>query len=646
MKINLDKLIVLDIETLINCFIVCCRDFKTGKKKEFIFFDHKDYEDEPLKFYKFLRNCVKNNYTFVTFNGINFDMQVLHYYYEWCSQKVDPLYTLETSEIIRYLYDEAQRVINIPEEERYKFLIPEKDFFAPTIDVYKQKHYDRPAKATSLKWVQFTMQYPNVEDMPIEHDEHITKDDIETVLEYCWNDVDSTYEFFDRIKFETDLRYNLSVDYKLNLINASEPRMAREVFGKYLCDEMGITYQELRTMKTIRKFVKFKEIIFPYVKFYTPQLQQVLKDFKEVVIDCNPHSKQSFKYSFNYNGLKVDLGLGGIHSCITPGVYTPAEDEDCLDVDVKSMYPRIGIENRIKPAHLGDVFVNVYDNMYVERTKYDKKDPRNYILKILLNSTYGLSSEINSYFYDKQYTYSITINGQLSLLMLVEALYASIPDIKILQKNTDGVTFIYKKKYAEKVAKICSWWEGATKLELEYARYKKMIIVDVNNYIGVYTDGNVKKKGLFETKIEYHKNPSYLVIPKALEAYFVNDIHYVDFIKNHESIYDFCGAVKRKKGFKLNLYKQLNNTELCEEQQKVTRYFISRPTEDAGLLVKDFHDGRKVSVLANTLIQPLNKIKPEFTHPERYKINYDWYINEVRKIVEQIEPKAIQKTLF
>ena len=63
--------------------------------------------------------------------------------------------------------------------------------------------------------------------------------------------------------------------------------------------------------------------------------------------------------------------------------------------------------------------------------------------------------------------------------------------------------------------------ENTTKLVLEYAKYKKMVIIDVNNYIGVYTNGKVKKKGIFETTIDYHKNPSYLIIPKALEAYFV-----------------------------------------------------------------------------------------------------------------------------
>lgn len=648
LKTNLDKLIVLDIETLSTMFCICCRDYKTGAKKQFIIYDDPEYDDQPLALFKFLRNCRRQGYTAVTFNGLAFDLQVLNFFYEWCSVKVEPLYELELSEVIKFLYSEAQRIINLDEEAKHKELVFEGDLFMPTIDLFKQKHYDRPQRYTSLKWCQFTMNYPNIEEMPIPHDQPITKDEIADVLSYCWNDVDSTYQFFELIKYESEVRLKLSEEYGRNLINASEPKMAREIFGKFLCDEMKISYAELRKMNTIRKMVKFADIIFPYVKFITPTLQKVLTDLQAVSIDCNPHSKQSFEYSFDYNGLTVYLGLGGIHACLAPGVYVPAEDEICEDVDVISFYPKLGIENDVKPAHLGGSFSKIYNSLFEQRKLIPKEDPRNYIFKILLNSTYGLSSEINSYFYDKQYTYTITVNGQLSLLMLAEALHKSVPGIKVLQMNTDGLTIIYNKQYNPMVAKICAWWERTTKLGLEYAYYSKMVIQDVNNYIGVYTDVDKKPKckGLFDTKIEYHKNPSYLIVPKALTAYFVKGVPIEQTVKTHNNIYDFCGGIKKKRSFALNLYKDFGNSEVCEEQQKVTRFFISTPTDEAGLLVKDFTDGRKVSALANTLVQPLNNIRVGYEQPARYPINYDWYVREAKKLVESITPSVTQQSLF
>jgi hypothetical protein len=644
-NVDLSKLIIYDIETLCNCIIVNVLEASTQKKKQFILYDDKEYENEAFNLYKFLRNSVRTGYTFVGFNNIAFDAQVLHHFYEWCCEKQDPLYEFNNKFIIENLYSKAQElIVGQNEQEHYKNLVPETLLFAPQIDLFKQKHFDRPQRYTSLKWIQFTTRYPNIEEMPISHDVPITKDQIEEVSSYCWNDVDSTYKFFNLIRFESELRLSLSAEYKANLINASEPRMAREIFGKILAPQMGINYHELRTMKTIRGELKFKDIIFKYVKFYTPELQKVLADLKQVVVDCNPHSKQSFEYNFVYNGLKVYLGLGGIHACIEPGVYTPKPDEICKDSDGKSFYPNLAIENNLKPAHLGEAFTKVYKDIYEQRKTIPKADPRNYVFKILLNSTYGLSSEINSYFYDKQFTYGITINGQLSLLMLIEALYLAVPDVKLLQANTDGITYVYKQQYQNKVERVWEWWQNTTKIQLEHADYSKMVIRDVNNYIAIDTHGKVKKKGQFETEVDFHKNPSFLIIPKAIEQYFINNIPLEDSIKSCEDIYDFCAGIKRKGNFNLNLYKHTGSIEIIEPQQKVTRYIVSDSKTEAGLLVKDFDDGRKVSALANTLVQPVNTIRD--INAKDYALNYDFYIKSARKVMESITPASVQTTLF
>lgn len=235
---------------------------------------------------------------------------------------------------------------------------------------------------------------------------------------------------------------------------------------------------------------------------------------------------------------------------------------------------------------------------------------------------------------------SITINGQLSILMLVEMLTLAIPEIKIYQENTDGVTIGYTPDKKQVVHDICREWERITKLELENNFYKQMIIVDVNNYIAVDTKGKIKRKGLFEYQLDYHKNHSFLIIPKALEAYFVNEIDYKQFIKSHTIHSDFFGAVKGKNDFEINLYSIENREFIKEKQQKVCRYYISNK---GGKLIKDYHDGRQVSVEASSVCNTINDIKGV----ESFDINYNYYINEVRKIISLIEkPKVIQTSLI
>lgn len=648
--ISFDRLIIHDIETISNLFIVNCTDYKTGKKKQFVIFKDKKFEGQALELFKFLRNCVKANYTFVGFNNLGFDSQVLHYFFEWCSAKQDPLYDEDNEFIAQEMYKKAQQIIglqNKSNEEKFDVLVPERNLFACQIDLYKQLHYDRPAKATSLKWIQFSTCYPIIEEMPINHAEIVTIDDVDFVVDYCWNDVDTTLDFFNKMRKESELRIALSNDYELPLVNASEPKMARDIFAKFLCPQLGITYKELKTKKTIRKFVKLNDIIFKHINFLTPELNKVLNDFKKVVVDCSPGSKPTFEYGLQYHGLAVVLGLGGIHSCIEPGIYTPQDDEGIYDDDVTSFYPMLAIQNGLKPAHLGNVFSKVYNDIFIERGKYPKKDPRNYILKIVLNSAYGLSSEINTYFYDPQFTYAITINGQLSLLMYVEALYKAIPGIKFLQKNTDGVTYICKKEYLPIVEKVKKWWQDVNKLKLESAEYSKMVIMDVNNYLAINTNGELKEKGLFATKKEPHKNPSSLIIPKALIEYFTKKTQPKEFICGEErNIFDFCNGVKQKSGFKLNLIRNYNYAEIIEPQQKVCRYIISKQTNNSGSLVKDFTDGRRISAQAGVNVIPLNIIRKEQEQASLYPVDYSWYIKETNKLIQLIEPSATQQKMF
>ena len=210
---------------------------------------------------------------------------------------------------------------------------------------------------------------------------------------------------------------------------------------------------------------------------------------------------------------------------------------------------------------------------------------------------------------------SITINGQLSILMLVEMLTLAIPEIKIYQENTDGVTIGYTPDKKQVVHDICREWERITKLELENNFYKQMIIVDVNNYVAVDTKGKIKRKGLFEYQLDYHKNHSFLIIPKALEAYFVNEIDYKQFIKSHTIFSDFFGAVKGKNDFEINLYSIENREFIKQKQQKVCRYYISNK---GGKLIKDYYDGRQVSVEASSVCNTINDIKGV----EYFDINY------------------------
>jgi len=111
----------------------------------------------------------------------------------------------------------------------------------------------------------------------------------------------------------------------------------------------------------------------------------------------------------------------------------------------------------------------------------------------------------------------------------------------------DGGEILIRRDQEELYNKICKEWESLTKLELEFVDYQKLIIRDVNNYIGIYTNGKTKCKGSLEFKdIPLHKNKSHNIIPISIYEYFVNGKSVEDTIRNHTNIYDFCAGVKSK----------------------------------------------------------------------------------------------------
>lgn len=187
------------------------------------------------------------------------------------------------------------------------------------------------------------------------------------------------------------------------------------------------------------------------------------------------------------DGLRYDFGTGGLHGCHAAGVFNSDETHVFVDKDVASYYPNMAISNRVYPEHLGEVFCDIYEDVYNQRKSFAKGTPENAVMKLALNGVYGDSNNQYSVFYDPQYTMSITINGQLSLCMLAEKLIKEA-NAEVFMLNTDGLTYKIKREDYHLAEKVCEEWCITTKLQLEGCNYAKMCIRDVNNYIMVYED--------------------------------------------------------------------------------------------------------------------------------------------------------------
>ena len=624
---------VMDYETLTNCFIAVFQHYKDDSVKH-LFVIHKDRNDLP-KFIAFLNTCVAQKQYHISYNGIAFDAQISQTILD--NQK--RLLQLSTDAVIKYIYDYAQKIITtsdrgeFPDYPLYKLKIRQ-------IDLFKMNHWDNRAKMSSLKWIQYSMDWENVEEMPHLHYEPVeSAEELEMIIQYCHNDVLSTREILEHSKEQIQLRQTLTKEYNIDLYSASEPRISKELFIHFLHQKLGISKSELKQLRSPRDYIILAECVLPYIKFQTPEFQKVLDYIRTKVITS---TKDGFKFSMNYKGVKTDYGLGGLHGARDPGVYEAKPGWTIMTSDVTSYYPNLAIKNKFHPEHLPQKeFGDLYEWFFEERKKIPKTDPKNYVYKIILNSTYGLTGDQNSFLYDPKMTMQITINGQLSLSMLYEMICEQIPEAVPLMQNTDGLETLIPNDKVDKYHEICRKWEIMTQLNLEHDEYSKLIIADVNNYMAVYKNGKTKCKGKFEweelekKKVSIlHKNKSFLVVPKAVYAYFTKGVMPEDFLAQDNNIFNYCAGVKAKGGWVFEERSVKDSTLHVNKLQKIIRYFISNK---GSKLVKCNKDGREIQTEAGQWLQTvINKVDPNKPFTE-YDINKSYYLDEIYKQIQQIE---------
>ena len=628
----------MDYETLVNCFCAVFIHYNSNEKHEFVVHASRDDFDS---FIKFLKKNITNKEWHISYNGLAFDAQITEYILD-NETKLRKLPVVSRTENI---YNYAQYCIDKSNKKEW-LDYPQWKMRIGQIDLFRLNHWDNHAKRSSLKWIQFSMDWHNLQDMPIHHSTEIkTLKKIDSIIDYCINDVASTKAIMYRSKKEIALRQELTKKYNINLYSASEPRIAKELFAMFLSKKTGIKKYDLKQLRTYRDKLIVKDLLLPYIKFETATFQRLINKFKDLELDPLD-LKGSFKYSARYKGITTHFGLGGVHGA-RKDIYTSDDEYVIMTSDVTSFYPNLAIRNGWAPAHLPkEEFCEQYEWFFDERKKIPKSDPTNYVYKIVLNSTYGLSNDENSFLYDPELTMRITLNGQLSLMMLYEMICEGIPNAVPLMQNTDGLETRIPRKYVDKYMEICAEWEKVTNLMLEHDTYQKVILADVNNYIAITEgdDPSVKTKGRFVFEdLPLHKNKSFLCIRKAIYNYFVKGIEPEVSVKENKNIFDFCAGIKANAGWEYWEEHVDNREHKKDKLQKTVRYYISK--EGSKIMKINYLDGRVAQTEAGKWLQTtfIDYVKKPF---DDYNINYDYYIKKAKKEIESLEPKTNQLQLF
>jgi len=631
------KMLIYDIETMQELFLVCVYNPETGVMHDFQVSRDINQLDGFIRFTE-----QHNAYYWVGYNNLRFDSQVI----EWIIRNHDNWHELTALEVAAKIAQKAADVIHDADYDVFPEY-REEWLTLKQIDLFKVNHYDNKNRRVSLKRLEFEMDLENIEEMPIHHKKiDMTKDDIDVTINYCHNDVMATYQFYKVTTGDTDhplykgnnqieLRQDIEEEFGIPCLNYSDSKIGDEMIKKFYCQEKGIQYSDLPKKGFFRKEVKVRHCIADYIKFQTPELQEFLNRISKERLTMKDDFKESLEFFDNI----YTFAKGGLHTENKPKTFIASDDTIIVDWDVSSYYPAIIINNGKYPAHLGKEFLLGYKAMFEKRLELKplaKKDKKIKgivgALKLAVNSVYGKSSDMQNWIYDRQLTMFTTITGELSLLMLIEAY--ELAGIHVISANTDGVTIMVNKSYIDKMHEINKWWMEITKYELERTDYQKIIFSTVNDYLAIKTDGEIKKKGDFLTDFELHKNKSARIVPIALEQYFVSDIPISDTITNHTNIFDFCLRQKASKDFHYEGIANGNKTIY----NKLIRYYVSNTGEKLLKVKNENSDSTAVDTSQVEAGEWVCTVCNHLTsnHPLD-NINYAYYIERAEKIISKIQ---------
>lgn len=428
---------------------------------------------------KQLRDFIANEvYQLIGYNNGYYDNAILHA----CLIGIDP-------------YPISVAMIN----DRKMVSFKQRNIIPPTWDLTQCKSAGVLAAFTSLKHAEIYFYHIAAVETQVDFDidRPLTQQELVLTKQYC----------------QTDTEYTRRLFMDTNLINEYRAYMA--LLEAYKLPELHFLH---KTQAFITNHILGNPLGFKQTAAYV--LPDNSDDFIPEEIYAfykqHQHDTEIPSTEFKVGGLMCQYGVGGLHGAI-PG-YKSAPGTKLIDVDVTSLYPSLMIKHRLFSRN--SIGVEAYNDILQTRIRLKKaKNPMQVAYKIILNSTYGAMGTEHYELADPMMRASVCVYGQLFMTALLRDLGNA--GYKIVQVNTDGVMF--EENGSDEWKDICKRWEERTNLGLEAEHFNFLYQRDVNNYMAIENNGEVKTKGIFRPSIN---KPPFIhkLLPKMITGTLPEDI--------------------------------------------------------------------------------------------------------------------------
>ena len=508
-------MVILDIELYKNYLLIYFKDIKTGKYKYYEMFPGQNLDINDVK------GIMERNTT-IGFNSISYDLPLIVAALEgWDNEHLKAF----SDKIIKS---------NLPSWSICKtnnIVVPDNWDHIDLIEV-------APGIA-SLKLYGCRMKAQKIQDLPIEPNDSIEPEQREELREYCKNDLDTTELLFNKLKPQIDLRISMSEQYGIDLRSKSDPQVAETVIAKEMEKKTGKKYKPLKLKDgaTIRyqdpKIINFQN------KTVQDIFERILaQEFGFLGNGSIKLPKWLKETKIKIGNSVYQMGIGGLHSCEKSQLVKSSEDQLLLIEDVSSYYPNLILRQNLSPKSMGPEFLNLYKTIVDRRIKAkasgDKVGADSG--KLQINGSFGKLGSKYSILYAPELLLQTTITGQLCLLMLICRLEDN--GISVVSGNTDGIVCYCAKAQEHDLETVIWDWELDTSFNMEREDYLLIASRDINNYFGIKTNGDIKRKGCFANG-GLNKNPNQNIIYTAVIEFIKDRIPLEQTIKSCDDINQF-----------------------------------------------------------------------------------------------------------
>jgi hypothetical protein len=469
-------------------------------------------------------------------------------------------------------------------------------------------------------------------DLPFDHTQDLTDAQTIDLDAYLENDLDVLDDLHTELSQQIELRYTMSRRYGMDLRSKSDAQLAEAVIKQAVEKKIGTRIYKA----DIRPF-SFKYEPRDFIQFKTPDMQAMFAKVRDTKFIVKPDGYVLLPAFLRDEpvtvaGVPYQMGLGGLHSKEHAATHEVDDDTELVDTDVRGYYPNQIIATGKGPKKMRGHFQPVFQGIVREREEAkglikvykaagdaaNEKRAKGTAEsgKVMSNGTFGKTGSPFSPLYAPEMLIETTVGGQLSILMLIEA----VTEIgcTVVSANTDGFVTKVPKHLRGLFDCVVMDWNLATYLVTEETRYSGLYSRDVNNYIAVTTDGEIKTKGVYgksgpglAAASGLKKNPDAQICSDAAVAYIAKGVDPRTTIEACADIRDFI-IVRRVKG----------GCEIDGEYLgKAVRWYHS--TERKGPLREN---GTDKAVADSTGAQPCMTLPEGYALPD--DLDIEWYVRE------------------